>query len=212
MAPVHVHVHDKTTEVADGHSTTPPPRGSAGRCRVAPGRVAGVRCATPRSLLASILGRPRPGGRTGIARLRHDRRLAGSLQSTRRRRADERRRTRCAAVSMRCSSRHGSPRPPRPSGSSPSATTTHTEPFHVSKAIATLDYVSEGRAGVQARVSATEARGAPVRPTPDRRSDSGRAHGLAGHRSGQGPVRRGGGLRRGVASALGQLGRRRRDP
>ncbi len=37
----------------------------------------------------------------------------------------------------------------------PVATTTHTEPFHVSKAIATLDYVSGGRAGVQVRVSAT---------------------------------------------------------
>jgi len=33
----------------------------------------------------------------------------------------------------------------------PVATTTHTEPFHVSKAIATLDYVSSGRAGVQIR-------------------------------------------------------------
>jgi alkanesulfonate monooxygenase SsuD/methylene tetrahydromethanopterin reductase-like flavin-dependent oxidoreductase (luciferase family) len=30
---------------------------------------------------------------------------------------------------------------------------THTEPFHASKAIATLDYVSTGRAGVQVRVS-----------------------------------------------------------
>jgi alkanesulfonate monooxygenase SsuD/methylene tetrahydromethanopterin reductase-like flavin-dependent oxidoreductase (luciferase family) len=37
----------------------------------------------------------------------------------------------------------------------PSATTTHVEPFHVSKAIATLDYVSGGRAGVQPRVSST---------------------------------------------------------
>jgi alkanesulfonate monooxygenase SsuD/methylene tetrahydromethanopterin reductase-like flavin-dependent oxidoreductase (luciferase family) len=37
----------------------------------------------------------------------------------------------------------------------PAATTTHTEPFHLSKAIATLDYVSSGRAGVQVRVSAT---------------------------------------------------------
>jgi alkanesulfonate monooxygenase SsuD/methylene tetrahydromethanopterin reductase-like flavin-dependent oxidoreductase (luciferase family) len=31
----------------------------------------------------------------------------------------------------------------------PTAVVTHTEPFHVSKAIATLDYVSGGRAGVQ---------------------------------------------------------------
>jgi alkanesulfonate monooxygenase SsuD/methylene tetrahydromethanopterin reductase-like flavin-dependent oxidoreductase (luciferase family) len=37
----------------------------------------------------------------------------------------------------------------------PVATVTHTEPFHVSKAIATLDYVSRGRAGWQPRVSAT---------------------------------------------------------
>ena len=37
----------------------------------------------------------------------------------------------------------------------PVATTTHTEPFHISKAIATLDYVSCGRAGVQVRVSGT---------------------------------------------------------
>ncbi len=31
----------------------------------------------------------------------------------------------------------------------PTAITTHTEPFHVSKAIATLDYVSSGRAGIR---------------------------------------------------------------
>ena len=37
----------------------------------------------------------------------------------------------------------------------PVATVTHTEPFHISKAIATLDYVSHGRAGWQPRVSAT---------------------------------------------------------
>ncbi|GIF21806.1 alkanesulfonate monooxygenase SsuD/methylene tetrahydromethanopterin reductase-like flavin-dependent oxidoreductase (luciferase family) [Actinoplanes tereljensis] len=34
----------------------------------------------------------------------------------------------------------------------PTVTATHTEPFHVSTAIATLDYVSTGRAGVQIRV------------------------------------------------------------
>src|SRR5271170_53757 len=38
----------------------------------------------------------------------------------------------------------------------PVATVTHTEPFHVSKAIATLDYVSHGRAGWQPRVSSTD--------------------------------------------------------
>jgi alkanesulfonate monooxygenase SsuD/methylene tetrahydromethanopterin reductase-like flavin-dependent oxidoreductase (luciferase family) len=37
----------------------------------------------------------------------------------------------------------------------PVATVTHTEPFHISKSIATLDYVSHGRAGWQARVSVT---------------------------------------------------------
>lgn len=40
-------------------------------------------------------------------------------------------------------------------GLMPVATVTHTEPFHVSKAIATLDFVSQGRAGWQPRVSAT---------------------------------------------------------
>ncbi|MFF5235313.1 LLM class flavin-dependent oxidoreductase [Dactylosporangium sp. NPDC000521] len=34
----------------------------------------------------------------------------------------------------------------------PTVTTTHTEPFHTSKNVATLDYVSTGRAGVQIRV------------------------------------------------------------
>ena len=37
----------------------------------------------------------------------------------------------------------------------PSVVVTHTEPFHISKAIATLDYVSTGRAGVRVRVSAS---------------------------------------------------------
>ncbi|MGW8375149.1 LLM class flavin-dependent oxidoreductase [Streptomyces sp. ODS28] len=36
----------------------------------------------------------------------------------------------------------------------PSVVATHTEPFHISKAIATLDYVSGGRAGVRVQVSA----------------------------------------------------------
>jgi alkanesulfonate monooxygenase SsuD/methylene tetrahydromethanopterin reductase-like flavin-dependent oxidoreductase (luciferase family) len=35
----------------------------------------------------------------------------------------------------------------------PVATVTHTEPFHISKAIATLDFVSHGRGGWQVRVS-----------------------------------------------------------
>jgi alkanesulfonate monooxygenase SsuD/methylene tetrahydromethanopterin reductase-like flavin-dependent oxidoreductase (luciferase family) len=37
----------------------------------------------------------------------------------------------------------------------PTVVVTHTEPFHISKAIATLDYASNGRAGVRVRVSAS---------------------------------------------------------
>ena len=37
----------------------------------------------------------------------------------------------------------------------PTAVTTHTEPFHLSTSIATLDYVSEGRAGWRPRVAAS---------------------------------------------------------
>jgi alkanesulfonate monooxygenase SsuD/methylene tetrahydromethanopterin reductase-like flavin-dependent oxidoreductase (luciferase family) len=36
----------------------------------------------------------------------------------------------------------------------PAVTVTHTEPFHIAKAIATLDYVSTGRAGLRVQVSA----------------------------------------------------------
>ncbi|MFJ3670080.1 LLM class flavin-dependent oxidoreductase [Streptomyces sp. NPDC090106] len=36
----------------------------------------------------------------------------------------------------------------------PTGVVTHTEPFHLSKAIATLDYVSTGRAGVRAQITA----------------------------------------------------------
>ncbi|MGY1691582.1 LLM class flavin-dependent oxidoreductase [Geodermatophilus sp. SYSU D01105] len=42
----------------------------------------------------------------------------------------------------------------------PTAVVTHTEPFHLSKAIATLDYVSNGRAGVRVRVSSSRAEAA----------------------------------------------------
>ena len=37
----------------------------------------------------------------------------------------------------------------------PTAVVTHTEPFHLSKAIATLDYVSSGRAGIRVQVTAS---------------------------------------------------------
>jgi alkanesulfonate monooxygenase SsuD/methylene tetrahydromethanopterin reductase-like flavin-dependent oxidoreductase (luciferase family) len=36
----------------------------------------------------------------------------------------------------------------------PTAVVTHTEPFHLSKAVATLDYVSTGRAGLRVQISA----------------------------------------------------------
>jgi len=42
-------------------------------------------------------------------------------------------------------------------GLAPTATVTHTEPFHVSKSIATLDIVSAGRAGWEPAVSRTQA-------------------------------------------------------
>ncbi len=50
----------------------------------------------------------------------------------------------------------------------PTAVATHTEPFHLSKAIATLDYVSTGRAGVRVKVSGSPAEAAHVgrRPQP----------------------------------------------
>jgi alkanesulfonate monooxygenase SsuD/methylene tetrahydromethanopterin reductase-like flavin-dependent oxidoreductase (luciferase family) len=38
----------------------------------------------------------------------------------------------------------------------PTVVTTHTEPFHVAKAIATLDFVSTGRAGVRLKVGASQ--------------------------------------------------------
>jgi alkanesulfonate monooxygenase SsuD/methylene tetrahydromethanopterin reductase-like flavin-dependent oxidoreductase (luciferase family) len=56
----------------------------------------------------------------------------------------------------------------------PTVIVTHTEPFHISKAIATLDYVSNGRAGVRVRVSARQDEAAhfgrrviPAVPAPD---------------------------------------------
>lgn len=55
----------------------------------------------------------------------------------------------------------------------PTATVTHTEPFHLSKAIATLDYVSKGRAGVRVRLSGRpdEAEHFGRRVVPDYRTD-----------------------------------------
>jgi alkanesulfonate monooxygenase SsuD/methylene tetrahydromethanopterin reductase-like flavin-dependent oxidoreductase (luciferase family) len=48
----------------------------------------------------------------------------------------------------------------------PTAIATHTEPFHLSKAIATLDYVSTGRAGVRVEVSSSPAEAAHVGRRP----------------------------------------------
>ncbi len=50
----------------------------------------------------------------------------------------------------------------------PTVTTTHTEPFHVSTSVATLDYASGGRAGLLAVPSRTEAEAAHFgrRPAP----------------------------------------------
>ena len=59
----------------------------------------------------------------------------------------------------------------------PTAITTHTEPFHLSKAIATLDYVSTGRAGIRVQVGARASTAAhfgrrEIPPLPaDRRDD-----------------------------------------
>ncbi|TQR85734.1 LLM class flavin-dependent oxidoreductase [Mycobacterium hodleri] len=59
----------------------------------------------------------------------------------------------------------------------PTVIATHTEPFHASKAVATLDYVSSGRAGVRIQVSANpEAAGHFGRrtvPDPDLLSEAG---------------------------------------
>jgi alkanesulfonate monooxygenase SsuD/methylene tetrahydromethanopterin reductase-like flavin-dependent oxidoreductase (luciferase family) len=48
----------------------------------------------------------------------------------------------------------------------PVATTTHTEPFHLSTSLATLDFASKGRAGWQARVSGDPAEAKLVNTRP----------------------------------------------
>ena len=94
----------------------------------------------------------------------------------------------------------------------PVVTVTHTEPFHVSKALATLDHTSRGRAGWQVRVSAgasqAELFGRREFPTSSRRSTWTTRNRTAR----PGDVRRGRRRRRGGPSALGQLGGRRGDP
>jgi alkanesulfonate monooxygenase SsuD/methylene tetrahydromethanopterin reductase-like flavin-dependent oxidoreductase (luciferase family) len=63
----------------------------------------------------------------------------------------------------------------------PTATVTHTEPFHISKAIATLDLTSQGRAGVRAQTwrPAENAHFGRRRTTPFRRADLDTPAGLA---------------------------------
>jgi alkanesulfonate monooxygenase SsuD/methylene tetrahydromethanopterin reductase-like flavin-dependent oxidoreductase (luciferase family) len=65
----------------------------------------------------------------------------------------------------------------------PTATTTHTEPFHVSTAIATLDYVSSGRAGWRPQISARAAEAAHFgrREFPEIRPGWGDDPVIAGH-------------------------------
>ena len=94
----------------------------------------------------------------------------------------------------------------------PTAVTTHTEPFHLSTSIATLDYVSEGRAGWRPRVAASpgEARHFGRREFP--RAHRGERHRPRRRRAPQRPVRRGRRRRRGRAAAVGLLGGRRGDP
>ncbi len=55
----------------------------------------------------------------------------------------------------------------------PTVVATHTEPFHISKAIATLDYVSSGRAGLRVRCRRRPARGRALRPPRHPRPASG---------------------------------------
>jgi alkanesulfonate monooxygenase SsuD/methylene tetrahydromethanopterin reductase-like flavin-dependent oxidoreductase (luciferase family) len=69
----------------------------------------------------------------------------------------------------------------------PTALTTHTEPFHLSKAIATLDYVSGGRAGIRVQVAVRSGTAAhfgrreiPPLPT-DRLADPDVQRLIAGH-------------------------------
>ncbi|UUU29847.1 LLM class flavin-dependent oxidoreductase [Streptomyces sp. CA-210063] len=63
----------------------------------------------------------------------------------------------------------------------PTVVATHTEPFHISKAIATLDYVSTGRAGLRVQVTARQDEAAhfgrrtfPPLPAEDRDTPAGR--------------------------------------
>lgn len=83
----------------------------------------------------------------------------------------------------------------------PTVTTTHTEPLHVSASVATLDWVSRGRAGWMVGVSATAAearlfgRRPAAPPAPARGSRSAGRSAVAGAVGGQGAVHLGDGDR-----------------
>ena len=162
-----------------------------------------------RAVHRRLLGRPGRRGRARPARLRHHRGRARPpvrpIRSTRTTRTDQVR-GRLDAVLDRRPRRAADPTHRR--WSRPSIVT-HTEPFHVSKAIATLDYVSSGRAGVRVQVggpagtrprtsaAATRAR----RHRAERRRPRVRAGTLAEL------LRRGRRLRRGACAGCGTAGR-----
>ena len=87
----------------------------------------------------------------------------------------------------------------------PSATVTHTEPFHLSKAIATLDYVSTGRRRCAGAGLGPQARRRPLRPPHNSRLPSEGPRSATGRLVGHRPVRRSRRLRGGRPPALGQL-------
>ena len=100
-----------------------------------------------------LLGRPGRRGRARPARLRHHRGRASACSPT----TVSRPTTRTDQVRGRLDAVLIAARVApltRHIGLVPTAVVTHTEPFHLSKAIATLDYVSTGRAGVRVQVSA----------------------------------------------------------
>ena len=182
-----------------------------GRGRVASRRLASRRRSPGRALHPSVLGRPGPGSRAWAAGLRHHRGLAHVAVGTPKR---ARRSGRPGARAPRRSTDRGQVAPTTSQiGIVPVATTTHTEPFHLSKAIATLDYVSAGRAGVQVRTSRSrleaEQFGRRVVPDLEIRAENRRPRCPAVDRR---ALRRGRRLYRSAAAPLGQLGGRRRDP
>ena len=115
--------------------------------------------------------------------------------------------TRYGDGSTLCWSPLRSLRSPARIGLVPSVVATHTEPFHISKAIATLDYASNGPGGGAGPGLGATGRGAPFRPPVtrlelDAEPPESWLPTLGGGRR----------LRRGGAPPLGQLGGRRRDP